>query len=673
MATKKKSFPQATSHSQLEVPPPPTRSLQVYAIDPSSGKYSGNQVTVRVPWERLEPGPTGRKIAVVDYDAANKCYYPPINLEDPRLLANDGLDPTEADPRFHQQMVYAIASRTIQMFEVALGRDIHWRRADRIGGSADKENKFRKADDIWILKLYPHAMQQANAYYSPQAHGILFGYFTAKKTGQGRNLPGQLVFTCLSQDIVSHEVTHAVIDGIRTYFTEPTNPDVLAFHEGFADLCALFSHFSQHDSLIDTIRQTGGRLYQSELNPVAGDPANTDQAELTAEIRQLIDTIRKTSAVTNKAEPDSVAREAANADDDDNKDQPAITAEIRRTNPLIQLAIQFGQASGKKRGLRSALGTPPNSDDIHNNVNDPHFRGSILVAAVFDAFFSIYMKRADTLFRIYHAGGIDAVNAELPAPLAELLATCATQTAVQFFQLCARSIDYCPPIDITFGDFLRALITVSRDIDPSDDDGVRDALMEAFRLRGIYSESASFYSEDALSWPPVADLPAIDGLVFGSPNGLTSKEKDQNGDALRSWANKHRAELGLDPDLPLTVPSFHPVFRTQQNGRLRMEMVVEIIQSTQAQFSDAVPQAGTFPFRAGVTLIVEAPKPKSHEQPEDVPPKVRFVIGREMTGPDAKQREEKQRSFFISQGLAVGNNEDATHFQANFGLLHEEY
>jgi len=670
MATSKKNSPQAAFRSQLEVPPPPTRSLQAYAIDPSSGKYSGNQVTVRVPWERLEPGPTGRKVAVVDYNVTNKCYYPPINLEDPRLLANDGFDPTEADPRFHQQMVYAIASRTIQMFEVALGREIHWRRADDFGGSPEKET-FRKENNIWVLKLYPHGMQQANAYYSPQAKGILFGYFTANKTGQGRNLPGQLVFTCLSQDIISHEVTHAVIDGIRTYFTEPTNPDVLAFHEGFADLCALFSHFSQHDSLIDAIHQTGGQLYQTELNPVAGDAANKDQAELTAEIRRLIDTICKTSEM-NKAEPGSAARAAAMSTDDDN-DRPVITAEIRRMNPLIQLAIQFGQASGKKRGLRSALGTPPNSDDIHKNVNDPHFRGSILVAAVFDAFFSVYMKRADTLFRIYRAGGIEAVNAELPAPLAELLATYATQTAVQFFQLCARSIDYCPPIDIRFGDFLRAIITVSRDIDPADDDGVRDALMEAFRLRGIYSESASFYSEDALSWPPVADLPPIDGLIFGSPNGLTSEEKDRNGDVLRSWANKYRAELGLDPNLPLTVPSFHPVFRTQQNGRLRMEMVVEIIQSTQAQFSNAVPQAGSFPFRAGATLIVEAPKPKSHEQPEEVPPTVRFVIGREMTGPDAKQREEKQRSFFISQGLAVGNTEDATHFQANFGLLHEEY
>ena len=56
---------------------------------------------------------------------------------------------------------------------------------------------------------------------------------------------------------------------------------------------------------------------------------------------------------------------------------------------------------------------------------------------------------------------------------------------------------------------------------------------------------------------------------------------------LRSWANENRAALGLDPDLPITVPSFHPVFRTKDNGRLRVEMVVEIIQSTQVQFSNS--------------------------------------------------------------------------------------
>ncbi len=35
---------------------------------------------------------------------------------------NDGLTASESDPRFHQQMVYAVAMKTLENFEKALGR-----------------------------------------------------------------------------------------------------------------------------------------------------------------------------------------------------------------------------------------------------------------------------------------------------------------------------------------------------------------------------------------------------------------------------------------------------------------------------------------------------------------------------------------------------------------------
>ena len=94
--------------------------------------------------------------------------------------------------------------------------------------------------------------------------------------------------------------------------------------------------------------------------------------------------------------------------------------------------------------------------------------------------------------------------------------------------------------------------------------------MEAFRLRGIYSESASFYLRRRAALAPHvrSDLRSTTS-IFGSPNGLTTAEKNHNGDVLREWANKNRAALGLDPNLPVTVPSFHPVFRTKDNGDLR--------------------------------------------------------------------------------------------------------
>jgi hypothetical protein len=111
------------------------------------------------------------------------------------------------------------------------------------------------------------------------------------------------------------------------------------------------------------------------------------------------------------------------------------------------------------------------------------------------------------------------------------------------------------------------------------------------------------------------------------------------------------------------------------NGRLRVEMIVEIIQSRQANFDTSLPEAGSFPFRGGVTLIVEAPELQTAlgEGTVALPPEVRFAIGKAITGDDSRLREDRQRAFAISQGLAVGDTKDPNHFQANFGLLHEEY
>src|SRR2546423_6838008 len=152
-----KHSPTFTSKScpWMELEQPPVRTLKVYALDPSAGNYIGNIMSVKIKWEEdLKPGPIGHKIAVVDYDGANKRYYPPVDLNDPRILARGGLDPSESDPRFHQQMVYAVASETIERFEAALGRNIRWRRADRPrgGGKTSKANgdegsTWRKTED----------------------------------------------------------------------------------------------------------------------------------------------------------------------------------------------------------------------------------------------------------------------------------------------------------------------------------------------------------------------------------------------------------------------------------------------------------------------------------------------------------------------------------------------
>ena len=354
---------------------PAVRPLKVYAFDPSAGSLVGNHMTSLARYEPLRPGPVGKRFAVVDYDGTRKVYYAPVDLEAPYITIRGGLDPTETDPRFHQQMVYAVASETLQRFEVALGRRVHWARFAQPAGKSTRERRD-------VLYLYPHAMADANAFYSRDAQGILFGYFRASRTNPGPNLPGQTVFTCLSHDIIAHETTHAVVDGIRGFFTEPTNIDVPAFHEAFADLSALFCHFSHKEALLDTLQKTGGKLFQYDLKP---DVTNGSGAS----------------------------------------DKPLIQAQLSQANPLVQLALQFGEASGMRSGLRSALGTPVNSDDIKTKT-EPHDRGAILVAAVFDAYFTIYTQRTADLFRIYRAGGGNQNPVDLPQPLADRLAQIAS-------------------------------------------------------------------------------------------------------------------------------------------------------------------------------------------------------------------------------------------------------
>jgi hypothetical protein len=92
-----------------EIPQPTRRQLRVYAYDPSLGTrletLGINEAVIDVPWERdLQPGPVGEYLEVVDVDPSSRCCYAPVDLNDHRLLAQAGLQPSEANPQFHQQM-----------------------------------------------------------------------------------------------------------------------------------------------------------------------------------------------------------------------------------------------------------------------------------------------------------------------------------------------------------------------------------------------------------------------------------------------------------------------------------------------------------------------------------------------------------------------------------------
>ena len=204
--------PAMYSHAKMRRRPPSRRRLQIPCC------LSGD-----IPWEGdgsgkngLLPGPVGEYVEVIDVDPASAMAYPPIDLDDPFLLAECGLTPSEGNPQFHQQMVYVVSMKTIEAFESALGRLALWstKRTEREELNRSNGKREKKYNETYVprLRIYPHALRQANAYYSPDKIALLFGYFPELRPSNGdAEKLGGIVFTCLSHDIVAHETTHALL------------------------------------------------------------------------------------------------------------------------------------------------------------------------------------------------------------------------------------------------------------------------------------------------------------------------------------------------------------------------------------------------------------------------------------------------------------------------------
>src|SRR5262249_32730884 len=101
---------------------------------------------------------------------------------------------------------------------------------------------------------------------------------------------------------------------------------------------------------------------------------------------------------------------------------------------------------------------------------------------------------------------------EIAPDLVHRFAQEASDLASQFLLMCVRALDYCPPVDLNFGDYLRALITADSDLVPSDPWGYRVAIAESFRRRAIFPKYLATFGEETLLWRGPEDLDAANKL-----------------------------------------------------------------------------------------------------------------------------------------------------------------
>jgi hypothetical protein len=511
---------------------PVYRPLKIYTVDPSTRRLEGATAVINVPYEELRQGPVGMRFAVETSGSSPFKDFKGVDLDDKSILIRSGRDPAPSDPAFHHQMVYAVCSSVYAAFRAALGRELAW---------AFKEPQ---------LRVIPHAAMQKNAAYSRDDRSLSFGWYLAEDNAAGRTMPKQQVFACLSHDIVSHELTHAMLDGLRAQFGRSVSGDTAAFHEAFADLVALFQRFSYQEVVKTGIRHTGGRLDREKF-------------------------------------------------------------------PL-QLAEQFGQGLGLAEGLRKV--------DISENPTpyspelEIHALGSVLVSAVFEAFLAVYKRRSAGYFRLANAGHA-ADDDEPSSELVEILAHLLSSLASQFLSICIRAIDYCPPVNIMMGEYLRALITADSDLVPDDPWAYREALIEAFGRRRIYPPKVPSLGEDALLWHRPGKPMKVDKLSYyhlkfaGDPATPAGESELRRQACMLGLFVTHPdrvTEFGLAPaghaelngdkvDLPC-IESVRSSRRVGPDGQMVFDLVAEITQCRTVAGSNGLPD---FKFYGGSTVILD--------------------------------------------------------------------
>ena len=436
-----KFSPMAKSfHEWTEAPPPLT--LKILCQDPYVMETQGlGLVTVTLEPERyLQEGPTTTRVAVVDYNVDLDEVFTPVQVrKDGHGFAVGPLGPNlRSNFQFHQVNVWAIVNRTIGLLEdpQLLGRPIPW------------------ASGLGRLIVLPHAGYGRNAFYDRATGALHFLYFEGRREQEP-------VFTCLSHDIVTHELGHAVLDGLKPYYNEVSSVEAAGFHEYFGDALALASSLTFRDVLAKAVG----------------------------------------------AAPLQLSKEF-----------------------IGKLAQEFGSAQGPESGYLRAAFEPRTMKELEG-TQEEHDYSQVLTNAFYTFLAWLYEERVK---RTPPRPGKTALDG---GQTVAALVNAANQASRTFF----RALDYCPPVDISYLDYARAVIRADQVAYPNDDD-TREQIGKIFVERGIIADG-----KDLTSGPRLrnADLHPYDVDKLSATPSNAHRFVDANRRALRISRNANFSILKL--------------------------------------------------------------------------------------------------------------------------------
>lgn len=155
---------------------------------------------------------------------------------------------------------FASVVNTLKMFEEAYGQKVPW---------ATRSEQ---------LTVVPDGGEMLNACYSRDEGSVNFFHSLDPVTNE-------MIYSGQSGEAVSHEVGHAMLDGLRPDYLMAWSPDPGGFHEHFADMTG-FLMATQDDATCEIVaKETGGDLTKDnslsytaeELGVAIGNSSGTDR------------------------------------------------------------------------------------------------------------------------------------------------------------------------------------------------------------------------------------------------------------------------------------------------------------------------------------------------------------------------------------------------------------
>lgn len=478
-------------------------------------------------------GPTSSRIAVVDYDFTNekllegaeplksgerfkmkfKFDKPPTEFQWSVLnLSKKEIGLIESDLHFHQVSVWATIYRTMDLLEQPdiLGRRIPW------------------AFGNGRINILPHACYEENAWYDRESQAICFGYYY-NTSDLVENLPEeQLVFTCLSHDVVTHELGHAILDGLKPYYLETTSPATGGFHEYFGDAIAITSSLSNREMVV----QVAGR--------------------------------------------------------DD--------AVLKKKNPIANIAKELGRTLNvDKDFVRNAQNDKDLEDLTQDEIYSEHDYSVVLTGAYYDLLERIYKHRYSLLKDRIKKGEEKDDKKKLGSVRVRSLMAAAEIVR----RMMLRALDYCPPVDLNYLDYARAVYRADKMAYPIEPDLYRNMWLWVCIERKICTTTSEDFKDAARDPVEIAheEIDPPHTIRNCNLSGLDIEKISSSETDAYDFIDANRDVLSLPITANIKVINLYRTNKKSANDyRVPTELIIEFVWVSDVKLNSEKDEDGNYAF-----------------------------------------------------------------------------